>query len=1130
MSNARLLRAFALSVLAGSAAAQVEPNAVMLRYPDVSAEHIVFLYDDDLWLVDKTGGVARRLTTAEGNESFPRFSPDGKTIAFMGGYDGGSDLYTLAIDAGVPTRVTHHPSREVLSDWTPDGNALIYWSPEVSGLRRAPRILRVPAEGGQPEPLPVPYGTFGSLSLAGDVLAYTPFSREFRTWKRYRGGHAPDVWLFDLNTKEAENITDNPSNDHLPMWHGGEVYFLSDRGEHGVMNLFSYDTATKRVQKRTDFRQFDVKFPSAGPDDVVFESGGKLWRYEFATKNRIQVEVVIPGERPSLRAQRHDVAGLLAGAAPSPSGVRVVVEARGDVYSVPVESGVTRNVTATDGVAERSPAWSPDAKWIAYFSDRSGEYELTIRRSDGKTFDGADLNGEKRLTDMGAGWKDSISWAPDSEKLVFTTNDGAIHLYDFEQGSTQRIHANPLGFPLDVDWSADSSWLAWSHPHSSSRMDAIYLYDVANGTTHEVTSGMFDDSNPVFDRDGDFLFFHSSREFTPIYADLDTTWIYANTRSLCAVPLRADVENPWAPENEEEEIEEDEEGDDEEESEDAGEEGDAAEEDADDDAEEGDEEEENGEEGDDDEEEEEDDEPMTIDLEGFESRILLVPVDSGRIRNLAGAKGKVLYLRAPRTGSGGESSKLAVYDLEEKEEKTVLEGPIRGFSVNAKGDKLLVAQNRSVGMIDLAPGQSFEAIDVSAMSATIDPREEWAQILRDAWRIYRDYFYDAGMHGVDWDAIGERYMAALPDATSRADVHWLIGEMIAELNAGHAYNSSPSVGMPQSGSAPPVGLLGCDWVLADGAYRIERIFDGGYDADARSPLAVHGVDAEVGDYLLAVNGVPVDASASVYAAFEGTAGKPTVITLNAAPTFDGEEREVVVEPLASEGRLRYRAWVADNRAKVEERGGGRIGYVHVPDTGRNGQNELMRQFLGQQHKDALIIDERWNGGGQIPTRFIELLDRPITNYWAVRHGEDWTWPRTGHRGPKAMLINYAAGSGGDCFPYYFRQAGLGTLIGTRTWGGLIGISGNPSLIDGARPTVPTFGFYELDGTWGVEGYGVPPDIEVIADPSLMQDGGDPQLFAAIEHLLGELEGWEFDVQARPASADRRGAGITKEDR
>jgi len=1126
-----------VALASGSGAdAQTRPSAVMLRTPDVSGEHIAFQYAGDLWLAPKAGGVATRLTSAPGDEGFPKFSPDGSKVAFMGSYDGGSDLYVVPTAGGVPLRVTHHPDTETLNGWHPDGERLLYWSSEVSGQRRAPKIFLVSASGGQPEPVPLPYGTFGSIDDTGTWLAYTPLTREFRTWKRYQGGMAQDVWLLNLATKKSRQVTNEPGTDAMPMWHGKKVVFMSDRDASGVMNLYAYNMEGGVTERLTDFEEFDVKFASAGPDDVVFENEGKLYRYEFDGGQTVPVEIVIPGDRPTLRAQSHDLKDLLQDADLGPGAKRVVVEARGEILTVPVDEGIVRNLTGTSGVAERDPAWSPDGKWIVYFSDRSGEYELTLRRSDGKPFDGADENGEKKLTSIGEGWKFGPSWSPDSKYITFTSNAGDLMLYDVAGAALKKIDTNPVGFPLRADWSGDSSWLAWSRPQSASELESIHLYDVAAGAHHEVTSGMFDDEGPAFDLKGEWLFYRSSRTFQPTYSDFDTTWIYTNSQNLVAVPLRADVKNPWAPKNDEEEFEE--EGKEEEEpkkegadeGEDAG--AASAQAPAEGEAAGAGERENEGQETEEKEKEKEKEEPkkpLEIELEGFEGRAIQLPVPAGRFGSLEGLAGKLAYVRMPRNGSESETPKLVLYDLEKKEEQTVLEG-VEQFGASPKGDKLLVQKGSDIGVVDPAPDQKFEAIDLSELRATIDPREEWRQLLVDCWRLFRDYFYDAGMHGLDWPAIRARYEGALADATSRADVHYLMGEMMAELNVGHAYNSGPR-GVRGGPQPRAVGLLGCDWKLENGAYRVARILGGGdYDTDARSPLAENGVDAKQGDFLLAVNGIPVDVTKDVYAAFEGTAEEPTLLTLNENPTFDGSEREVLVRPLRGDAGLRYRDWVASKRQMVDAKGGGRIGYVHVPDTGINGQNELVRQLMGQMHREALIVDERWNGGGQIPTRFIELLDRPIRNYWATRHGEEWTWPPVGHRGPKAMLINHSAGSGGDCFPYYFRQAGLGKLIGTRTWGGLVGLSGNPALIDGGAPRVPTFGFFELDGTWGIEGHGVEPDIEVIDDPAQMQNGEDPQLETAVGHLLQELETWTGPEKRRPAGPDRRKPGIEEQDK
>jgi len=626
---------------------------------------------------------------------------------------------------------------------------------------------------------------------------------------------------------------------------------------------------------------------------------------------------------------------------------------------------------------------------------------------------------------------------------------------------------------------------------------------------------MFADTSPAFDLDGDWLFLLSSRTFSPRYSEFDTTWIYDGSTNVLAVPLREDVESPFAPTNDEEPIAADEE-EEEEDTEDAGD---------------SEETEEDAEASDADAEEEED--VLTIDLAGFEARAIQLPVDAGRLSSLDALGGKVLYLRSSsggRRGRGpGGGAPLASYDMSSEKEQTLLSG-CRSFTPTPDGEQRLVTVGGGTALIDAKPGQEAEPIDFSGVAGTIDPREEWAQVLDDAHRIFRDWFYDPTMHGVDWDAVRDRATAALPHVTTRADVTFLIGEMMSELNVGHAYNQGSPGDQPRPAEGGgSVGLLGCDWALEQGAYRVARILGSSYDIDARSPLSTHGVGVGEGDWLLAVNGRDVDPDEAVHAALVGTAGRTTTLLVNSAPTRDGQEREVVVVPLRSERSLRYRDWVAAKRAYVQERSGGRVGYVHVPSTGIDGQNELVRQFMGQYHKDALLIDERWNSGGQIPTRFIELLNRPTTNAWATRSSEDWVWPPVGHRGPKAMLINHAAGSGGDCFPYYFRQAGLGKLIGTRTWGGLVGISGNPALIDGGRVAVPTFAFYELDGTWGIEGHGVEPDIEVLDDPAQMVDGGDPQLDTAVDHLLEALRGWESTVPTRPDYPDRSGAGIPESD-
>jgi tricorn protease len=653
-------------------------------------------------------------------------------------------------------------------------------------------------------------------------------------------------------------------------------------------------------------------------------------------------------------------------------------------------------------------------------------------------------------------------------------------------------------------------------------VSSIWLYEVESGEKHQVTNGMFNDSDPTFDRQGDYLYFNSRRTFQPVYGEIDTTFVYAGTETLLVVPLRADQKSPFAPKSDEEGAPA------------AGEKPDAP------DAK-----------PDDKKDDKKDDKPkprerVDIALDGFERRALPVPVEPGVFGRLAvNDKGALVYARRTVQGIEGKPSVRTVdVSDDDPKEKTIAEDT-GDFEMSADGKKLLLVREESASIVDAATskgggkaqgGDDDEgdgAVVTAGMTAWIDPRAEWNQIFADAWRLERDYFYDPNMHKVDWSKVRRDYEAMLADCTTRQDVGYVVREMISELNVGHAYYSGGDVGDEPRMS---VGLLGCDFALDQGAYRIARIQEGAaWDSDAHGPLSQPGVDVKTGDWLLAVNGAPIDASKDPWAAFLGLAGKTIRLTVSAKPTLDASARDVVVEALESERDLRYRAWIEERRAYVEKKTGGRVGYVYVPSTGVDGQNDLVRQFEGQKTKPALIVDERWNSGGQIPTRFIELLNRPITNYWARRDGKDWPWPPDAHQGPLCMLINGLSGSGGDAFPAYFKQAKLGKTIGMRTWGGLVGLSGNPGLIDGAEVTVPTFGYYEKDGTWGIEGHGVEPDIEVIDDPSKMVEGpdhalADPQLDAGIEWMLSELEKHPYLPPPRPAYPDRSGMGIPDTDR
>ena len=1072
----RFVRFFVLAgvLLLSTGAADAQIDARLLRQPDVSATDVAFVYGGDIWVVSKEGGVAHRLSTPMGEESFPRFSPDGQWIAFTGNYDGNQDVFVMPTKGGLPTRLTHHPDPDRMLDWYPDGKSVLFATPMTSEKRRFNKLYQVPVTGGLPEVLPVPYGEFGSISPDGTTLAYMPLSRDFRTWKRYRGGTAPEIWLFGLEDFQAKNLTQNAANDGQPMWHGSTLYFLSDRDANLRANIWAYELETDTVRQVTHFEDFDIHFPAIGPDDLVFENGGRLYVMDLATETANAIDVKVVTDRATLRPRAVNVGDRLTDGDISPSGKRAVLAARGEIFSLPAEHGVVRNLTRTSAFAERHPAWSPDGKTIAYFSDRTGEYQLTFRPADGS-------GEEKTLTQLGAGYRYTPMWSPDSKKIVFIDNLQVIHLYDIENDEMTVVDRGlwMTQGGLDnftVSWSSDSRWFAYSRGLDN-RQSAVFLFDAATSGSHQLTSGFVDSLNPAFDPEGKYLYYLSARTYDPIYSSFDRTWIYTNPTNIVAVPLREDVPSPLAPRNDVEDN-----GDDEEEN--------------------GEEEKKDGEDEKKDDDTPEKTEDVKIDLEGFEARAVVLPPDAGSYRGLAAVKGKVIFQRRPRTGSDSEESPIVFWDLEDREEKTILDNA-DGYGLSANGKKMIVLADGKVAIVKVAAKQKMDKpLATSSMEMMVDPPEEWRQIFNDAWRLERDYFYDPNMHGVDWPAMRERYGALLDDVITRWDLNFIIGELIGEMNTSHSYRGGGDV---ERGDRRGVGLLGVDWELTDGAYRIAKIVKAApWDTEVRSPLAEPGVDVSEGDWVLAVNGTPIDSSVDPWAAFEGLAETTVILTVNESPSFDGA-REVLVKTLGSEARLRNLAWIETNRRKVEQATDGRVGYVYVPSTGVGGQTELYRMWRPQISKDGLIIDERFNNGGQIPDRFVEMLNRPLYNFWAVRSGRDWQTPFTSQIGPKVMLINAWSGSGGDAFPYYFRAAGLGPLIGTRTWGGLIGYSGCPALVDGGRLTVPTFSFYDVDGVWAVENYGVDPDIEVVDDPSLMLDGGDPQLDRAIAEVLDALE-------------------------
>lgn len=1284
MRNHTLTGLFLLASVCGTAvsltqhaAAQASPHAGMMRFPDVSKDSIVFVYANDLWIVSRDGGMARPLASPAGPEMMPRFSHDGKTIAFTGNYDGGRDIYTMGVDAlstgAVPTRVTHHPSAEMVSEWTPDGR-ILFISNGLAGLARQSQLFTVSAAGGLPQRVPVPYGSFASISPDGTWLAYIPHSTDFRTWKRYRGGMATDIWLFNLKDKSSKRATTWEGTDSFPMWvPGGDsktMYFVSDAGPEHRLNIWKHDVASGERTQVTNFRDFDVKFPSIGPGpggkgEIVFQLGSDLRLLDLATGQDRAVKVTIPGDRPALRPQLVNAAQNITGGSISPSGKRVAISARGDLWSAPAKEGAVRQMTHTDGVFERDPAWSPDGKWIAYFSDEGGEYDLYIRPSDARPEekktddkkdekkdenaadkaadtaddDAADKAAEepatpksrafvgevKKLTNLGPGFRFRPTWSPDSKSILFHDDAGRLHLTTVEGGETKVIDTDPWSEPGGWSWSHDSNWIAYTKGDNGNQQSTVWVYSVKDAKATQVTSGMFASNSPAFDRKGEFLYFASNRLIdSPIYSNLDTSFIYTGGDQVYAVPLRKDVKSPLLPKSDEEELKKDDKKKDEAKKDDSKKDGENAA--ADDglsgtwtgtakggnlppegvtftlklsvdkdgkvtgdvtspmgsgtasgtfdkasgelvvsftigeasitmrgtakgqDAEGTWSEGEasgtwsasrsaaaaNGDASDDKKDEKKDDtkddKPLVIDLDGMEARAFALPIARGSLNGLSvNNDGKLIYIRYPARGSSDPTA-IKIFDpaADEKEEKNIVTGA-GGYDITADGKKLLVFKGGSMSVVEASAGGKSTDVPTSGMRTEINPREEWKQVYLDTWRLFRDYFYEPTMHNVDWPGMRDRYMTMLDDCVNREDVAYVQAELVSELNVGHAYITSP--GDVENQPTINVGMLGCDYELAGGAYKITRIYTGApWDTDARGPLSQPGIDVKEGEYLLAVDGTPVDVKKDPWAAFIDTANRVTTITVGPNPAIDDKARDITITPLSNEGNLRFRAWIEANRQYVASKTDGQVGYIYVPNTGVDGQNELFRQFFGQRQLPALLIDERWNGGGQIPTRFIELLGRKPVNYWARRHGNDWPWPPDGHFGPKAMLINGLAGSGGDAFPNYFRETGIGKLFGTRTWGGLVGISGNPGLIDGGAIAVPTFGYYRTNGNWGIEGHGVDPDVEVIDDPAKMQGGNDPQIDAAVAHLLEQLKTNAYTPPHRPNSPDRRGMGIPPEQR
>jgi tricorn protease len=1087
-----------------SASAFAAPQArPLMRFPDIRGDRIVFVYGEDIWTVPSSGGVARRLTFHEGEEVYPRISPDGTLIAFTGQYDGNTDVYVMNTDGGEIRRVTYHPGEDEVIGWHPTSGKILFRSARDS-YSRFDRLFLINPDGSGLEELPLQEAAVGSFSPDGRQIAYTRVSTEDRTWKRYRGGLAPEVWLYDLGTGKDRKITPFPGGGRLPIWLGATVYFSSDND--GVLNLYALDVASAQVAEVTHEREYDVRRPSGNGSSIVYELGGELWVYDTIARASHRVPVEIRADAPEARPTRVKVDSLMTSVDVSPTGARALVVARGDVFSVPRKDGVTRNLTASSGSREKDAVFSPDGTKVAYFSDQSGEIELWL----------GDALGERaaeRLTTHTSGYRHTLRFSPDGTRLAYT--DQTERLYVIEVASRKiaeldraeyevmdvGLDAKPIS---DFAWSPDSRFITYSKMNAD-LVTQIWVTEVASGVKHCVSSGLFNDFGPVFSRDGEHLLFVSNRHFDPTYCDFEWEMVFKKAAGIYALTLRRDGDALLPLKNDEDRAVKTER------------------EDVDKSAARRDEEK-DGKAG-------ASPKSVRIDFDGLYDRIEELPLPRGNYRQLAPGDGVLFFLDA----DDGDFNRMDLRDRpamelhaftfkereakaredrdrddkegedKEREDKLVIKG-IKAYALSARASHIAYLKGDTVGILDAsARDSSGQELDLSGLEIALDPIAEWRQIFDDAWRLERDFYYEPGMNGLDWKAIGEKYRTLLAFASCREDVRYLVGELIGELGTSHTYVYDGDD--RRKARTVDVGMLGADWVLDPAAklYRIQRILKvPDWSRSVKPPLQGPGVDAREGDYLLAVNGLGVDASREVYAAFQGLAGQQVVLTLNDRPRLEGA-RKVRVVPAEGESRLRYQDWVEHNRQVVDRASGGRLGYIHLPDTFEDSSVEFPRMFYAQTQKQGLVVDGRFNAGGLDPDIFLQRLGKAPITYWTRRYTHDQATPHVSTSAHLVCLTNRQAGSGGDELPYTFRLLGLGPIVGTRSWGGLVGVSMFMPLVDGGMLTAPDYRVYDRQGRWVVENEGVKPDVEVELDSAEMAKGHDAQLEKAIELLLAAIK-------------------------
>ena len=1062
----------------------------LLRFPDINTNLVVFVYAGDIWTVNSNGGEARRLTSYLGLELFPKISPDGKWIAFSGEYSGSRQIYVIPSNGGIPRQLTWYNSVDnlpprggydnVVLDWTPDSKQILIRANRTSFGERNGKYFLVSMDGGLEKPLPIVNGGFGVLSPDGSSIVFTPVDREFRNWKRYKGGRASDLWIYNLKDNTSQQITNFEGTDQLPTWSGDNIFFASDRDTK--LNIWQYNIVTKETRQITHCSEFDVMWPSGNGDQLVYENGGYIYKLNLQTGQSEKLKVSISFDNPNIIPYYKNVKDNIQSFTVSPTGKRALFDARGDIFSVPAESGITENLTESQGVREIFPSWSPDGKYISYYSDLTGEYELFLLENKKGAM-------SRQVTFNSSAWKYQALWSPDSRYLLFSDRTLKLKLANATTGKIIDVDHATFNEIRSYNFSPDSRWIAYTKEGSNGN-SAIWVYEITTEKKQQVTDGTFSDGDPVFSLCGNYIYFDSNRDFNLAFSDYEFDYIYNKATRLYALSLtqkspkifkdKNDIE-PVSPEKKQvtssspakdkmsksnvkdttatgkSEVK------------------------------------------------------VEIDFNDINNRVIALPGEAGDYLTIGAVDDGLLYI---------SNNKLMKFSLKNEKVEEILDKVISA-SLSADGKMAIYSSSSDYGIIPLTPGQKAGTgkLDLKGLEMKIDPQKEWNQIYVDAWRIFRDYFYVDNMHGMNWNEMKSRYNGLLPFVSHRADLDYILNEIVAELNIGHSY-----IGWGDFERVKRIdnGLLGAE-LKADetsGRYRISSIYEGeNWNPQRRSPLTEQGVDVKEGDYLISINGKEVTASTNPYYFLENRSGKPVEITVSSKLTT-ADKRTSLIKPVSGEQELMYIKWVNERRVMVDKLSGGRIGYIHVPNTSIEGNRELFQGMYTYYDREALIIDDRYNGGGFIPDRMADLLDRHSLIYWHRNGLLPFKSPNISHDGPKAMLINGYSSSGGDAFPYFFKKMGLGKLIGTRTWGGLVGYSGNAGLVDGGNISVPQFGAFEEDKGWIIEGIGVYPDIEVVDRPEQLAKGIDPCIEKAVEVLLQELKDKPVKKVSAPVPPDR----------